>query len=116
VAAARPAIKEKSAVTKAQRNKAQKLVTTVESLLGELVEKSNAVQDDKYKDEVPATLVGKIQVAIASLKEQQASLSLLLSDGWAGNAAENLTACADAVKKASDCKSKVQFYLNNADV
>ena len=102
-------------LTKAQRSKCDKLMQTVEGLKAQLEAHNIQIAAPDYQNDVPASLGPKIVIAIASLDEQQASLELLASEGWAGKAPDVISTIAAAVKKAGECNGRVAVYVDQIE-
>ena len=74
------------------------------------------IQLPRFESEVPASLKGKVEIALANVREQMASLALVLGEGWSGEAPDEIQKIHAELEKCGHVDSRLGNAIDSADV
>ena len=92
---------------KKQAGRFRQLITSMAGL-------EESVQDagsGKYDEELPPSLLPKCRLAIVSMKEMSATLDLLESEGWRGDANQSLQEVQTKMKLCKDLQTRLETII-----
>ena len=112
-----PPAKEDGQGSARQRRKKRRaqLLEQVEGKVNALTELKGKCGSEKYREAVPTNITPKLDIAIASLKEQAVALNLMAAEDWAGDAKACLAGAAESLQSASAISARTQKLLDMAD-
>ena len=93
---------------KKQAGRLRELITTSMAGLEESVQDAGS---GKYDEELPPSLLPKCRLAIVSMKEMSATLDLLLSEGWRGDANQSLQEVQTKMKLCKDLQTRLETII-----
>ena len=98
-------------LNKTQKKQAGRLRELIATSMAGLEESVQDAGSGKYDEELPPSLLPKCRLAIVSMKEMSATLDLLLSEGWRGDANQSLQEVQTKMKLCKDLQTRLETII-----
>ena len=98
-------------LNKTQKKQAGRLRELIATSMAGLEESVQDAGSGKYDEELPPSLLPKCRLQIVSMKEMSATLDLLLSEGWRGDANQSLQEVQTKMKLCKDLQTRLETII-----
>ena len=102
-------------LNKTQRKLAGHLLDAIPISMACLEESVVAAQGGAFDQELPPSLLPKCRLAVVSMKEMSATLDLLLSEGWRGDANQSLQDEQTKMELCKEVKKRLETVIEEAN-
>lgn len=96
-----------------QKKKATKQAEKIDILIDSMSSSIQEISKEIYREDVPPSLIPKSQQGLALLKAQKASMELVLTEGWRGEAESLLSEAAAAASRAMASNAAMQKIIKS---
>ena len=94
-----------------QKKLAGRLHEDIAKSMAGLEESIKEGESGAYDQELPPSLLPKCRIALVTMKESYATVELLLSDGWRGDAKKALDEAQTGHKLAKDVQARLEAII-----